>query len=143
MKNEEEPKDYFERNTLFIILVGVSGLFLNSWSVWLITQTNPWGTLIAVPGLVLTLQALWLLVNPYAIVYQDRVEIKQNLIYDKTFYYLDAKSITFKSKYYLLLMYNDGDLENIPLFGMRNAHKVLFEKTLAEKMALSVKERVF
>lgn len=144
MKNiEEEPKEYFERNILLVITVTASGLALDWLSIKLLLDVNPWGTATAIPGLILTLQAIWLIVNPYAVVYENRFEIKQTLMYNKEFYYLDAKAIGSKNSYSIKMTYNDGDLESLPLLGIRASHKQLFKDKLNEKISESVKHRDF
>jgi hypothetical protein len=144
VKNDEnEPKEYFERNILLVITFLATGLFLDWLSIHLLMQVNPWGTASAVPGLVLTIQGVWLVTNPYAIVYDDRFEIKQNFIYNKEFYYLDAKRIESKKPGNLLVVYNDEETERLPLFGMRASYKDKFKKALSEKIAKSVVNRDF
>ena len=120
-----------------------AGLFFDWLSLHLLMDVNPWGTAAILPGLLLTLQGLWLLVHPYAILYEDRLEIKQNFIYNKEFYYLDAKSIDEKKSGTLMMIYNDGEPEPLPMFGMKASHKNEFRKKLAEKIALSVSKRTF
>lgn len=144
MKNkEDEPKEYFERSILLVIAITATGLFLDWLSIHLLMEVNPWGTAFAVPGLVLTLQALWLMVNPYAIVYKDRFEIKQSLFYSREFYYLDAKGVEKKNALTLGLIYNDDEVEKLPLTGMRASNKELFRNKLLEKIGESVKNRHF
>ena len=144
MKNkEEETKEYFERNILLVVIVAVSGFFLDWLSVTLLLDVNPWGTATAIPGLMLSFQGIWLIVNPFAIVYKDRFEIKQSLLYNKQFYYLDAKSIDDKKAHSVQIIYNDGDIENLPLLGMRASHKQLFKDRLKEKIGESIKHRDF
>ncbi|MBA4240766.1 MAG: hypothetical protein C0448_08565 [Sphingobacteriaceae bacterium] len=144
MKNkEEEPKEYFERSILLVVTVTISGLIIDWFSIKMLLDVNPWGSATAIPGLIITLQALWLIVNPYAIVYEDRFEIKQSLLYNKQFYYLDAKSINSKSSMSVQLVYNDGDLDRLPLLGMRASHKEKFKARLAEKINESLKNRSF
>lgn len=144
MKNkEEEPKEYFERNILLVIIVTASGLLLDWLSIKLLLDVNPWGSATAIPGLILTLQAIWLIVNPYAVVYENRFEIKQTLMYNKEFYYLDAKAINDQNTYSVKITYNDGDLEKLPLLGMRASHKQLFKDRLNEKINESIKHRDF
>lgn len=144
MKNkEEEPKEYFERNVLLVVTVTASGLALDWLSIKLLLDVNPWGTATAIPGLILTLQAIWLIVNPYAVVYENRFEIKQTLMYNKEFYYLDAKTIGSKNSHSIQMTYNDGDLERLPLLGIRASHKQLFKDKLNEKISESVKHRDF
>lgn len=144
MKNkEEEPKEYFERSILLVVIVTISGLLIDWFSIKMLLDVNPWGSATAIPGLVITLQALWLIVNPYAVVYEDRFEIKQSLLYNKEFYYLDAKSINSKSSMSFNLVYNDGEFDKIPLLGMRASHKEKFKATLTEKINASLKNRDF
>ena len=141
MKNkDEEPKEYFERSILLVASVAISGVLLDWFSISMLFDVNPWGSATAIPGLILTLQALTLIVNPYAIVYEDRFEIKQSLIYNREFYFLDFKGFDEKSK---KLVYNDGDTENLPLLGMRASNKKLFKARLAEKINESLKNRDF
>ena len=141
MKNkEEEPKEYFERSILLVIFVTTSGLLLDWFSIKMLLDVNPWGSATAVPGIILTLQALTLIVNPYAIVYEDRFVIKQSLVYNREFYFLDFRGIDETAK---KLIYNDGDLEKLPLLGMRASHKKLFKAKLIEKINESLKHRDF
>ena len=92
MKNkDEEPKEYFERNILLVIIVTAAALGLDWLAIKMLIDVNPWGSAVGIPGLTLTLQALWLIVHPYAVVYEDRFEIKQTLLYNKEFYYFRMK----------------------------------------------------
>lgn len=144
MKNkDEEPKEYFERNILLVIIVTAVAVGLDWLAIQMLIDVNPWGSAVGIPSLTLTLQALWLIVHPYAVVYDDRFEIKQTLLYNKEFYYLDAKAIDGKSTIYLNLVYNDGDIDRLPLLGMRPSHKQKFKEKLAEKISESVKHRDF
>ena len=144
MKNkEEEPKEYFERNILVVITVSLSALSLDWLSLKLLMDVNPWGSATAIPGLILSLQALWLIVNPYAVVYENRVEIKQSLLYNKEIYFLDAKGIDKKDGNSIQLIYNDGDIESLSLLGMRATHQHVFKQKLHEKIVESLKNRDF
>ena len=144
MKNkDEEPKEYFERNILLVIIVTAVAVGLDWLAIQMLIDVNPWGSAVGIPSLTLTLQALWLIVHPYAVVYDDRFEIKQTLLYNKEFYYLDAKAIDGKSAIYLNLVYNDGDVDRLPLLGMRPSHKQKFREKLSEKISESVKHRDF
>ncbi len=144
MKNkEEEPKEYFERNVLLVTSITVIALLIDWISIKMLLDVNPWGTATAIPGLMLTLQGLWLIVNPYAVVYDNRFEIKQTLIYNKEFYYLDARAIDEKGSNTIHLVYNDGDIDRLPLLGMRASHKQKFKTRLSEKIKESLKSRNF
>lgn len=141
--NDEEPKEYFERSILLVIIVTITALALDWLSIKMLIEVNPWGSIVAIPGLILTIQAIWLIVNPYAVVYEDRFEIKQNMIYNKQFYFLDTKALGKGSTISVQLIYNDGDSDRLPLLGMRASHKQNFKDRLIEKIAESVKGRDF
>lgn len=140
---DEEPKEYFERSILLVILSTVTALTIDWFSIKMLLDVNPWGSATAVPGLMLTLQALWFIVNPYAVVYENRFEIKQTLLYNKEFYYLDAKAIEQKKGNSIQLIYNDGDTEKLSLLGMRASHKQKFRNKLNDKIVESLKNRDF
>lgn len=142
-EEEEEPKEYIERNVLFVIVILAIGLLLDWLCVYMLINVNPWGTLVGVPAITLTLQGLWLLVNPYAIIFENRFEIKQSLIYNREFYYLDAKAIELKNKTNFVMTYNDGDLQSLPLLGVRETQKQLFLDKIKLRIAESVKGRDF
>jgi hypothetical protein len=140
---EEEPKVYFERNIALVIIITAAALTIDWLSVKMLLDVNPWGTATAIPGLMLTLQAVWFIVNPYAVVYENRFEIKQSLLYNKEFYYLDARSIDQEKSNSVHLIYNDGDAEKLPLLGMRGSHKQKFRNALNDKIVESLKSRNF
>ena len=53
-------------------------------------------------------------------------------------------SIAFlQSNSFLGLIYNDGDIDKLPLFGMRASHKEMFKNKLIEKINESIKNRDF
>lgn len=142
MKNDtDEPKEYIERSVLFVVFLVTISISLDWLTVHFLINVNPWGMLVGIPGLVLTLQSLWFIVNPYAIVYNDRFEVKQSLFYNKQFYFLDAKDAHLNSN--LKLVYNDDDLEKIPLFGIRGSQKNVFLQQIKKKIEISLQTRDF
>ena len=142
MKNTfDEPKEYFERNTSVTILILLIGIFFCWISYYLLSNTNPWGTITAIPGIVITMQALWIMMNPYALIYEDRFEIKQSFFYGRDFYFLDAKSVGIQKKNSFDLVYNDGEHVNIPLFGISHADKVKLLYRISEKINESIVTR--
>lgn len=144
MKNEDnEPKEYFERNILFVGTIAAIGLGLDYLAYYVLRQANPWGALIAVPGIAISLQSLWLSIHPYAIVFEDRFIIKRSLFYNKQFVYLDAKAIEKTNASYFTMIYNDNDKVRLSIVGLRRKHKELFYKKLQEKIGESVSNRSF
>jgi len=139
----DEPKVYFERNIpLVATFVGLSALLV--WlSIEMLKAVNPWGTLVAVPGIIFAFQSIWFITNPYVIVYDDRFEIKHSFFYGKTIFFLDLKEIKAIKGSRLKVVYNDGDPDQFLLDGIRGSHKAGLQKALEEKLEKSMKERLF
>ena len=139
----DEPREYFERSVpLVLFMVSVSTLLM--WlCVDMLREVNPWGTLVGVPGLVFTFQTLWLVTNPYAIVYEDRFEIKNSFFYGKVVYFLDLKGVKDLKGNRFTIVYNDDEPERLPLLGMRGSHKQNLMKRLEEKIEQSKSTRLF
>lgn len=144
MKNttEEEPKIYFERNITVVLILIAFAVGLDYLSYYILSQPSPWGIFVAIPGLIFTMQGLWLIVNPYAVVYENRFEIKQSFFYNKQIYYLDAKLIELKGNKFILT-YNDLDKETLPLLGLRASHKQAMFDLLNKNIATSNLNRDF
>ncbi len=144
MKNEDnEPKEYFERNIRFVATIAAIGLGLDYLAYYILRQTNPWGALIAVPGIAISLQSLWLAIHPYAIVFEDRFIIKRSLFYNKQFVYLDAKAIEKTNSSYFTMTYNDNDKVRLSIIGLRGSQKELLYNKLQEKISESLSKRNF
>lgn len=139
MKTEDnEPKEYFERSIVFVLGVLAIGITLLFLSGYLLLNANPWGTVTAIPGISFSIQGLWLIVNPYAIVYNDRFEIQQSLLYHRQFYFLDLKGLDDDKS---LMIYNDDDKEPLKLFGIKTSHAKLLKQRLSEKITESLNNR--
>jgi hypothetical protein len=124
------------------LFITALALGLDYLSYYVLSKPNPWGVLIAVPGLVFTIQALWLILNPYLLVFENRFEIKHSFYYNKEFFYLDIKSIEL-SKNKLIITYNDLEKEALPMFGMRESHKQKMFEELTQQINASSQNRGF
>jgi hypothetical protein len=59
VKNEdEEPKEYFERNMLFVIALTIIALGIDYLAFYTLKKTNPWGVLINPTGLMVTRKSI-------------------------------------------------------------------------------------
>ena len=139
---EEVPKCYFERKVLFIIIWLCITVVLNYLGYQILSQPNPWGIFISILGLVFIIQGLWLILNPYILLYKNRFEIKQFFMYSKIYYYLDIKSIELQN-HFIVIEYNDLSREKVSIIFLRNAHKQLMFESLIEEVKLSNLKRDF
>lgn len=144
MKNniEEEPKCYFERNTLIIVIWACLALAFDVLGYYVLNIPSPWGVFVSIPGLILTIQTLWLILNPYILFYKTRFEIKQSFIYNKEIYYLDIKLVELKNNV-IIMTYNDFSKEKLPIFGLRKSHIQLMFESLKQEIELSNLNRDF
>lgn len=139
----EEPKEYFERNKILLIILAIVSAVLDVLCVYFLKEVSPWGNILIAPAVILTIMSLTIILNPYALVYKDRFELKKNILFNKDVYFLDLIGIKSPSKNTLRVVYNDGEEEKIPLFGMKQTDIELFKKRLSEKIEESVKQRTF
>ena len=144
MKNniEEEPKCYFERNTIIILIWACFAIAFDVLGYYVLNIPSPWGVFVSIPGLVLSIQTLWLILNPYVLFYKTKFEIKQSFIYNKEIYYLDIKLVELKNNN-VIITYNDYSKEKLPTIGLRNSHRQSMFETLKQEIELSNLNRDF
>lgn len=139
MKNiekEEVPLLNIERSPLVILIFALVCAAIVYSGYHLLAEVNPWGFIVMIPGAILSFQVLWLLVNPFAIVFDDKIEIKQSLFHHKLRYFVDIKRISESKKGRIYITYNDDEMEALNLFGIRNSHTRLL-KAEVEKLVLA------
>jgi hypothetical protein len=79
--------------------------------------------------------------NPYAIIYEDKFEIKKSVIHNKVWYYIDIKNVGETTVYGFEITYNDNDLEKVTTAGIRSSHKDNFRKAVNHYVCKSLVER--
>jgi len=153
-REEETPLAYFERSYLVIVVfIALTGLF-GYLSVTWISEFDPEisrekgmqtrsliGVLMAVPAVVLAFQTLWLILNPYALIYEDKFEIKKSFFSSKIWYFLDIKKVSESSPSGFDIVYNDDDAEKVSVFGIRTSHKQKFRDAVNHYVCKSLVER--
>ena len=94
-RKEEVPIANFERSYgLMAIIFGITAI-LDYSSYYLTRSMNPVGIILAVPAVFLSFQCLWLIVNPYAIIYRDKFVIKRSFVSrELMWYFLDIKKVS-------------------------------------------------
>lgn len=138
-KEEEVPVLYAERNPIILLTaLGVSALFIFL-TYYTVTgreayEVNPYGFFLFIPTLVFSFQTLWLLLNPFAIFYKDKVEIKYSLLKQKFFFYVDIKTVGQAGEKTIDIVYNDNELERISFFGIKPKHKIIFREELLKQV---------
>lgn len=103
---------------------------------------NPWGFIAMIPAVVLSFFTLWLLLNPFAVFFDDKLEFKQTFFNrSNVIYFNDVKKVIEIKKGKLVIAYNDNDIESFNLFSIKSAHKELLFKTLETHVSMSIAKR--
>lgn len=137
MKNYEEieiPKLNIERNPLFLAIFGGIGLILAYFDYYLFNTFNPWGFLVLIPASAICFQTLWFLLHPFALVFNDRVEIKYSLFKNKLWQFIDIKKITEGKDGKLYITYKDGEVDRLNLRGIKKAHLPLLKSEFEKQI---------
>lgn len=140
-RKEDKPLEYFERSYLLLTLFIVVTIVLSYESYVLIMDFNPIGLVLGVPALILFFQTLWLILNPYAIIYENKFEIKRSIINSKIWYFLDIKQVGESDARGFIIRYNDDDPERVSDFGIRPSHKKKFRDVVNHHVCKSLVER--
>lgn len=137
MKNSEEyetPKLNIERDPLLLLALTVLSAGLVLWDYLLFSAINPWGFLLMVPAAILSFQVLWLFLHPFALVFDNRFEIKHSLFSNKMHHFVDIKKLS-ESGGQLYITYTDDDIEKLNLFGIRKSHLDLLKAEIQSHIA--------
>lgn len=144
MKKREEdiPLQYFERNILVIAaFLTITGFFVYmAYLYYPQIKQNPFAVLWAIPGVIFGFQTLWLVLNPYAILYKDKFEIKRTLLSNKFWYFIDIKNVGEIKGRGFEISYNDDEMEKISTFGIRPSHEKNFRDAVNHYVCKSLVE---
>ena len=135
MKNqtlEEVPLVNIERSPLFLLFFVAGTVLLGGWTWHLFDIIDPLGFLIMIPAAIVAFQTLWLVLTPFAIIYDSRADIKQSWIHQKERYFNDLLKVSENQKGHLFITYTDGEVEKISLVGIKTSHKKLLKENFVK-----------
>lgn len=140
-KKEDIPLAYFERSYVVLTaFLGITALLIYMSYAYFVA-VNPVAIMIAIPAAILLFQCLWLILNPYAIIYEDKFEVKRTLFSSKIWYFIDIKKVGESTPRGFMIYYNDDDPERISDFGIRPSHKKKFRDAVNHHVCKSLVER--
>lgn len=145
MRNKEEegtPLVNIERNPLVLLLSVIVTAAVGYYNIQLFRDVNPLGFIIMTPTLLLFIQTLWLLLTPFAIIYENKIEIRQSFFHQKARYFIDLKQIDENKKGKVFIVYNDDEVEFLNLIGIRNSHVALLITEIQKFVTASIKTRL-
>jgi hypothetical protein len=125
---ERDPKLLISSLLLSIVLM-LSGFYS-------LKAMNPIGFIILVPAIFFAYHTLWLFLNPFALVFEDKVEIKQRFFKTETWVFNDITKVTVSGKGKLFVTYHDGEIESLSSTGIKRSHKALLKNSIEEAIAV-------
>jgi hypothetical protein len=129
-----------ERNPVIMIISVVVTVATAFETYQLFKAMNPWGFAILTPAAVIAFQTLWLILNPFALVFKDKIEIKQSFFHSKDRYFIDIKHIARNKKGKIYITYHDDEIERINLFGIKNSHVELLKAEVEKHIVTSAQQ---
>lgn len=84
---------------------------------------------------VIAFQTLWFILNPFALVYKDKILIKYSLFRTKEWYFIDVLKISFDKKNQLFITYKDGEIAKLSTFGIKPSHLELLKKEIEKNIS--------
>jgi hypothetical protein len=140
VRNEEKieiPLISIERNPVLLLGSLAISLILVFIGYSLLKDVNPWGFMVMIPAAFLSFQTIWFLMNPFALIFNNRFEIKQSLFRNKIRYYSDIKKFTQSKSGKFYITFFDDDVELLNVFGIKKAHSAMLHSELNKFVALN------
>jgi hypothetical protein len=141
IQKEEIPLVNIERHPLLLLgsILLCAAIIYAGYA--LLRDVNPWGFIVMIPGVILFFQVLWLIVNPFALVFDDKIEIKQSFFHSKLRYFVDIKRVSESKAGRLYITYNDDEMEALNLFGIKPSHMQLLKSEMQKFVAEGLLKR--
>jgi hypothetical protein len=147
-KDEVEiPECYFERNPLVVITSVLFTTTLVTSTLYLFyykdIRSAGHGVALALsPVAIVSLyQTLLFILNPFALLYKDKMEIKKNMFSNKIWYFNDIERVSEVSNGSFNITYNDGEVERLELSGIKPSHLKGLRDELHKHVYLSLEHR--
>ncbi|MBA3662982.1 MAG: hypothetical protein H0W61_02070 [Bacteroidetes bacterium] len=137
----EIPLVNIERNPLMLLLWVVCNAGIAYLTYHFFKNMNPWGFIIMIPAVIMSFLTLWLLLNPFAIFFEDKLEFKQSFFNNSTLYFIDVKQVMEVKNNRLKIIYNDDDMDAFIIYGIKSSHKELLKKHLETFVTESIEKR--
>ncbi|MBK9284388.1 MAG: hypothetical protein IPM51_08710 [Sphingobacteriaceae bacterium] len=143
---EEPPLINIERNPIvlissLILTLGLGYLTYKNLFAKDVMDINPLAFFLCVPTAILAFQTLWFLLNPFALIYEDRFEIKWSFFGSGVWYFIDFNKAGINAKKAIVLNYNDGETCKLKLFGIKTGHIPLLFQEITNGISASLTNR--
>lgn len=141
----EIPECYFERNPLILFgsvllttaLIGTV-LYLFYYKDF---YQHGWALVLTPPAVISGFQTLIFILNPYALIFKDKMELKKNMFSNKVWYFNDIERVSEVSNTSFKITYNDGEEETLYCRGIRPSQLKNLRDELHKHVYLSLERR--
>ena len=144
MRNKEKEEIALvniDRNPLVLISSVALSTLLDYLAYICILDLNPWGFIVMIPATFLSFQTIWLLLTPFAMLFDDKLEIKRSLFSNKLLFFVDVKKVGNVKKGSLFISYNDDEIDKINLFGIRASQVTTLKAELEKHVTITINKR--
>ncbi len=129
------PLYNIERHPLLLLTTTALSIVLILVNYQLFKQMNPLGFVMLMPTCVVSFQSLWFALNPFALVYKEKILIKYSLFYSKEWYFIDIQKVSVSKKGQFFITYKDGELAHMRVFGIKPAHLIMLKNELEKHIS--------
>ncbi|MGZ3921451.1 MAG: hypothetical protein ACXVNO_10025 [Bacteroidia bacterium] len=140
-QKEEIPLVNIERNPFLMILWVITNVAIVFLTYNFFKNMNPWGFIVMIPAVIMTFLTIWLLLNPFAVFFEDKLEFKQSFFNNSILYFIDVKEVVDVKNGRLKIVYNDDDEDHFIIYGIKSSHRELLKKHLETFVTESIEKR--
>jgi hypothetical protein len=141
----ETPEAYFERNPLILAGSILLSAALSGTVFYLFYykdfEQHGWALVLTPPAIISGFQTLLFILNPYALLYKDKMELKKNMFSNKVWYFNDIERVSEVSNGSFNITYNDGEEERLNLTGIKPSQLKALRDELHKHVYLSLEQR--
>ena len=140
MKKEKEdiPLQYFERSIFYILFFVALTAFFVFLTYSHFKAFSPLMFIWGVPAIIMFFQTLLILLNPFAVIYEDKFEMRKTMLSNKQWYFVDIKKVEEVEARGFKIVYNDDEVELVSTFGIRASQKKKFRDAINHHVCKSL-----
>lgn len=145
MRNKEKEEVALvniDRNPLILLISTAISSILGYLSYTFVLYHNPWGFILFVPAAFLSFQTIWLILTPFAMIFENKLEIKRSIFSNKMLFFVDIKKIEPITKNKLIITYTDDEVTKMSLFGIKSSQSETLRSELEKHVAKVLNARL-
>lgn len=141
----EVPELYFERKSGIVLFSVALSVILIGGCILLFTKTefewHGYALILIPPACVSFFQSLIYLLNPYALIFNDRIEVNPHMFKSRTWYFNDIKKVGEVKNNKFTITYNDDEIEKMDVNWIKSSQLEELRDVLHKKVYESLVKR--